>query len=55
MGVPPLEVIYTSTTTGREDHEVHKGHVVALEKKNYINVTQGFRVSTNILIYESIK
>jgi hypothetical protein len=27
------EVGYTSAITGREDHEVHKGHVVALEKK----------------------
>jgi hypothetical protein len=27
MGVPP------SATAGRGDHEVHKGHVVALEKK----------------------
>jgi hypothetical protein len=33
MGVPTLEVGYTSATTGRGDHEVHKGHVVALEKK----------------------
>jgi hypothetical protein len=27
MGVPALEVSYTSATTGRGDHEVHKGHV----------------------------
>jgi hypothetical protein len=33
MGVPPSEVGYTSATTGRGDHEVHKGYVVALEKK----------------------
>jgi hypothetical protein len=33
MGVPTLEVGYTSATTGRGDHEVHKGHEVALEKK----------------------
>jgi hypothetical protein len=32
MGVPTSEVGYTSATTGRGDHEVHKGHVVALEK-----------------------
>jgi hypothetical protein len=32
MGVPTLEVGYTSATTGRGDHEVHKGQVVALEK-----------------------
>jgi hypothetical protein len=33
MGVPASEVGYTSVTTGRGDHKVHKGHVVALEKK----------------------
>jgi hypothetical protein len=33
MGVPTLEVGYTSATTGRGDHEVHKGHVVALGNK----------------------
>jgi hypothetical protein len=27
MGVPTTEVGYTSVTTGRGDHEVHKGHV----------------------------
>jgi hypothetical protein len=34
MGVPASEVGYTSATTGRGDHEVHKGHVVALGEKN---------------------
>jgi hypothetical protein len=33
MGVPTSEVGYALATTGRGDHEVHKGHVVALEKK----------------------
>jgi hypothetical protein len=33
MEVPTSEVGYTSAATGRGDHEVHKGHVVALEKK----------------------
>jgi hypothetical protein len=32
MGVPTSEVVYTSATTGRGDHEVHKGHVVALAR-----------------------
>jgi hypothetical protein len=32
MGVPTSEVGYTSATTRRGDHEVHKGHVVALEE-----------------------
>jgi hypothetical protein len=33
MGAPALEVGYTSATTGSGDHEVHKGHVVELERK----------------------
>jgi hypothetical protein len=33
MGVPNSEVGYTSATTGRGDHEVQDGHVVALDKK----------------------
>jgi hypothetical protein len=33
MGAPISEVGYTSATTGKGDQEVHKGHVVALEKK----------------------
>jgi hypothetical protein len=30
MGVPASDVGYTSATTGRGVHEVHKWHVVAL-------------------------
>jgi hypothetical protein len=37
MGVPTSEVGYTSATTGRGDHQVHKGHVVVLEKKIIID------------------
>ena len=33
MGVPTSEVGYIPAMRRREDHEVHKGHVVALEKK----------------------
>jgi hypothetical protein len=33
MGVPTSEVGYTSATTGRGDHKVHTGLVVALERK----------------------
>jgi hypothetical protein len=33
MCVPTSEVGYTSATTGRGDHQVHKGHVVALEEE----------------------
>jgi hypothetical protein len=36
MGVPVSEVGYTSATAGRGDHEVHKGHVVALETKKIL-------------------
>jgi hypothetical protein len=35
MGVPTSEVGYTSATTERGDHEVHKGNVVALETISY--------------------
>jgi hypothetical protein len=34
MGVPASDVRYTKATTGWGDYEVHKGHVVALAKKN---------------------
>ena len=33
MGVPTSEVGYTPAMPRREDHEVHKGHVVALDEK----------------------
>jgi hypothetical protein len=33
MGVPTTEVGYTSATSGRGDHEVHKRHVVALGRE----------------------
>ena len=36
MGVPTSAVGYTPTVPRREDHEVHKGHMVALEKKMFI-------------------
>ena len=35
MGVPTSEVGYTPAMPRRGDHEVHKGQVVAMEKKNY--------------------
>jgi len=39
MGDPTSEVGYTPAMTRREDHEVHKGHVVALEqKKKNLNI-----------------
>jgi hypothetical protein len=33
MGVPTSEVGYTSATTWRGDHKVHKGHAEALGEK----------------------
>ena len=33
MGVQTSEVGYTPVKTRREDHEVHKEHVVALDQK----------------------
>ena len=33
MGVPTSEVGYTPATPRREDHEVQKGHVVALDRE----------------------
>ena len=38
MGVPTSEVGYTPAMSRREDHEVHKGHVVALEGEKNIAV-----------------
>jgi hypothetical protein len=40
MGVPTSEVGYTSATTGRGNHEVHDGHVVALEKQQQTNISE---------------
>jgi hypothetical protein len=33
MAVPTSEVGYTPAMPRREDHEVHKGHVVAMERE----------------------
>jgi hypothetical protein len=57
MGVPTLEVGYTSATTGRGDHEVHKGHVVALGGGS-VDVWTGKFVSMergNILVNVKVK
>ena len=42
MGVPTSEVGYTPAMPRREDHEVHKGHVVALggKKQFYYDTLQ---------------
>jgi hypothetical protein len=44
MGVPTSEVGYTSATTRRGDHEVHKGHVVALAQHKNITCVLILRV-----------
>jgi hypothetical protein len=48
MGIPTSEVGYTSVTTGREDHEVLKGYVVALEKKNVPKIRDFVRYMTDL-------
>ena len=40
MGVPNSEVGYTPAMPRREDHEVHNGHVVALDKKKKVSSTK---------------
>jgi hypothetical protein len=52
MGVPNSEVGYTSATTGRGDHEVHKGNVVALAKKKYY-ILKFCVVSPMLVVYLS--
>jgi hypothetical protein len=47
MGFPPSEVDYTSATTGRGDHEVHKGHVMALKEKRVSGHTADKNMSTS--------
>jgi hypothetical protein len=51
MGVPNSDVVYTSATTGRGDHKVHKGHVVALEKNIHIYFHIAFDNMLNDLQY----
>ena len=49
MGVPTSEVGYTPAMPRREDHEVHKGHVVALEeKKNFIGLRKKSKETENV-------
>jgi hypothetical protein len=49
MGDPTSEVGYTSATTGKGDHEIHKGHVVALGKeKSYCKLICKLRTVIDI-------
>ena len=63
MGVPTSEVGYTPAMPRREDHEVHKGHVVALgrKKKNIMSLSTaavagaiGLRKPTVIRNFKSV-
>jgi hypothetical protein len=47
MGIPTLEVHYTSAATRRGDHKVHKVHVVALGGGDYNNT-----IDYNSLLHE---
>jgi hypothetical protein len=49
MGVPALEVGYTSATTGRGDHGFHRGHVVALEKEKE-KKRKNLKTTVNLII-----
>ena len=47
MGVPTSEVGYTSAMPRREDHEAHKGHVVALGVEKKITFQNGNNLDLN--------
>jgi len=49
MGVPTSEVGYTSAIPRREDHEVHKGRVVAMGGKNIYKCYYIFLTLTGVL------
>ena len=50
MGVPTSEVGYTPAMPRREDHEVHKGHVVALGNEIKYCLMFWFLASVNVKI-----
>ena len=54
MGVPISEVGNTPAMPRREDHQVHKGHVVALDQKKNINKFHDNSFYTLTLIYITI-
>jgi hypothetical protein len=49
MGVPAAEVGHTPAMPRREDHEVHKGHVVALGENIYIYIHIFIYTCTDVL------
>jgi len=52
MGVPTSEVGYTPAIPRREDHEVHKGHVVALGGKKIFFGKSVEKISCLIKIWQ---
>jgi hypothetical protein len=55
MGVPTLEVSYISATTGRGDREVHKGHVVALEKTLSASIRSAVFACEVLLLQQDVR
>ena len=52
MGVPNSEVGYTPVMPRREDHEVYKGHVVALgKKKAEIKIYKAQQAELNFFLF----
>jgi len=49
MGVPTLEVDYTSAMPRREDHEVHQGHAGHWIKKKNVQMNGNFEISNSYL------
>jgi hypothetical protein len=43
MGVPTSEVGYSAATAGRGDHEVRKGHVVALGEDIFVSFSSNLK------------
>jgi hypothetical protein len=52
MCVPSSKVSYTSATTGREDREVHKGHVVVLGKEKKRKEKKERKILPHMLMYQ---
>ena len=52
MGVPTSEVGYTPAMPRREDHEVHKGHVVALGEEKKIRNGANHCMSTTDMHFD---
>jgi hypothetical protein len=50
MGVPTSEVGYAFAMPRREDHEVHKGHVVALKRKTLRTELSRYRYGRESLL-----